>query len=83
MTDDELFFLDVVSKTTDLEVMKDLETLWTFQRNKLADLGEPAVSCQAWCAFIVEYPAAWKTLVKSLHLTSMSLDAAVDKTPAN
>ena len=55
-------------------VMKDLQQILDFHRNKLYELGPPEIAPCKWMSFMLDYPYQWKQLVKSTRFTSMELD---------
>ena len=55
-------------------VLADMQIIFANCKNKLADLGPPDSNAESWWKFIHDFPLEWRALVKSLHLTSMSLD---------
>ena len=54
----------------------DLHFMAAFHAKKLAELGSPLHNALAWQKFILDFPAAFRTLVKQLHVVEMPLDGS-------
>ena len=57
-------------------ICNELRRLFNFHGAKLDDLGDPVENGERWASFILEYPRAWRELVKSVAYNCMDLDAA-------
>jgi hypothetical protein len=57
-------------------VCNDLKRLAEFHGDKLEELGDPSENGSRWASFIVDFPRAWRELVKSVFYNTMEGDMA-------
>jgi hypothetical protein len=60
-------------------IVRDLQSLYRFHKEKLKDLGDPTVHFERWGQFITCYPVQWKQLVQRYSISESVLDRASSK----